>query len=131
LQRPVAGAGAVAVWIGVDVVGLDAVALLVDPGVVIGAGIFSDESRVGGSLSRPAIADVVKAAHTVIVPGATLNFTLTPTFELPQFAQTAARKIVTGYHPRLDATGQELLRAKGRLRHSPVACARVGYGKLP
>src|SRR5260370_25205652 len=45
LQRPVAGS--VAVWIGIDVVGLDEIALLVDPGVVIGAGIFSDQSGVG------------------------------------------------------------------------------------
>src|SRR5580700_2420394 len=56
---------------------------------------------------------------------------LTPTFELPRFAQTAARKSVTGYHPRLNARGQELLRAKGRPRGSGVACLRVGYWKLP
>src|SRR5580700_1110183 len=83
------------------------------------------------AFSRPAIVTAAQAAHTAIIPSANLNFTLTPTFELPHFAQTAARKIVTGYHPRLDATGQELLRAKGRLRDSGVACARVGYWKLP
>ena len=45
LQGPVAGA--IAIGIRVDVVGLDAIALLIDPGVVVGGGILGDQAGVG------------------------------------------------------------------------------------
>src|ERR1700723_2851557 len=45
LQGPVASA--IAIGIRVDVVGLDAIALLIDPGVVVGGGILGDQAGVG------------------------------------------------------------------------------------